>query len=358
VPADETERSRRSWRDSTYGWWNRITKTIVSIGALAAAIAGIVSVLPDSNPDPADIAQLTSVRIAPQVRLSEYEQRSASASSEGSQAPQRAHDIPAQMAGLLQAGPTTSSPTVSDADTTAPETSSSDTTAPETSSSDTAVSSTTTSSLTSTSASSTTEAPPSSDVAVLSRTLPFAIPPPLQDEDPRQRIRRVLDDAVAEDPSLSPYRAERAGGSAMNVLALAQLASTAKGEGGAPEDAAKRLVALLRDARRADTQGPGGELAEGEPLGVVVSADIELIGLRNRSVMLSWSMWQQGGQARLYGEWLNTNLAYVLEATTDDESKTVDLWVPLPKEPGPYYIRLVLTAGQSALDSADSDPFT
>jgi hypothetical protein len=356
TPAAETERRRR-WREWTYGWWNRVTKTIVSIGALAAAIAAILSFLPDSNPDPEDIARVTNVRIAPQVPLSEYEQRSATivpASLQGSQAPQPNHGASAQMAGLLQAGPTTSSPTVSDTDTSAPGTSSSDTTvsSPTTSSSTTSSAPSTTSS-----ASSTTSVPSSSDVEILSRTMPFAIPQALEEVNPKEHIERVLDDAVHKDRTLLPYLSDNTGGTAMKTMALG-LSTTAEGDAVAPADAAEQLVALLRSARRTGMQEPEGELPGGEPLGVVVTADMELIGLRNRPVMLSWEMWQQGGQVRLYGEWLNTNLAYLLEATTNHDTTSVDLWVPLPQQPGPYFIRLALTAEQSALASADSEPFT
>jgi hypothetical protein len=87
-----------------------------------------------------------------------------------------------------------------------------------------------------------------------------------------------------------------------------------------------------------------------------VTADLELAGLRGKPVLLSWSMWQQGGNKRLYGDWLNRNLAYRLEATTDRDT-TLDLWIPLPKAPGPYFVRVDLTAGRSTLASADSQPF-
>ncbi|MGH9249396.1 MAG: hypothetical protein ACRD0W_07775 [Acidimicrobiales bacterium] len=327
------------------------------MGALAAAIAAILSFLPDSNPDPEDIARVTSVRIAPQTPLSEYEQRAATivpGSLQGSQAPQPNHEASAQIAGLLQAGPTTSDPAVSGTDTSAPGTSSSDTTV----SSSTTSSSTSSSALsTASSASSTTSAPSTSDVEILSRTMPFAILPRLQEVDPPERVNRVLADAAAKDPTLRHYLSNATGLAAMKAMALGN-SITAEGDVVAPEDAAEQLVALLRSARRTGTQEPGGELPGGEPLGVVVTADIELIGLRNRPVMLSWEMWQQGGHVRLYGEWLNTNLAYLLEATTDHDTTSVDLWIPLPQGPGPYFIRLLLAAEQSALASADSESFT
>jgi hypothetical protein len=130
----------------------------------------------------------------------------------------------------------------------------------------------------------------------------------------------------------------------------------------APDVAAQQVIRILKDARTTsgDQSSQDQDSANqpvGEPLGVVVSADLELAGLRGRPVLLSWSMWQQGGKKRLLGSWLNRNLAFRLEASTDDDTTSVDLWIPLPKAPGQYFIRATLTADQSTLASADSQPF-
>jgi len=115
-----------------------------------------------------------------------------------------------------------------------------------------------------------------------------------------------------------------------------------------PDVAAERVVKVLKDARTTRRK---------EPLGAVVSVDVELAGLRGKPVLLSWSMWQPTGEARLYGSWLNRNLAYRLKATTDRDTTTLDLWVPLPKPPGPYFIRIQLTADGAPRASTDSEPF-
>jgi hypothetical protein len=116
-----------------------------------------------------------------------------------------------------------------------------------------------------------------------------------------------------------------------------------------PSVAAQRVVALLRNARSSDE--------EDEPLGVVVTADLELVGLADKPVLLSWSMWQQGGGTRLYGDWLNENLAYRLEATTNRDTTSLNIWIPLPREPGPYFVRVHLATLESTLASADSEAF-
>jgi hypothetical protein len=143
---------------------------------------------------------------------------------------------------------------------------------------------------------------------------------------------------------------------------IGSLSLDPKGNPVAPAVAAERVLELLRDARNSraeppEGEQPTGEESRGEPLGVVITADLELAGLRGKPVLLSWSMWQQGGKKRLYGNWLNRNLAYRLEATTDRDTTSLDLWVPLPRSPGPYFIRVNLTAADSLLASSDSQPF-
>src|SRR5215207_3220400 len=71
-PDAPTGRAERSWHAWTSGYWNRITKTTLTAGALAGAIAAIVSVLPSSDPDPQDSARFAAVRLTPLVPLSEY----------------------------------------------------------------------------------------------------------------------------------------------------------------------------------------------------------------------------------------------------------------------------------------------
>ena len=122
-----------------------------------------------------------------------------------------------------------------------------------------------------------------------------------------------------------------------------------QGEPVPPDVAAQRVVELLRDTR----VGGDGD----EPLGVVIATDIELEGLRGKTVLLTWSMWQQSGGARLHGDWLDERLAYSLEATTEHDTTSLDLWIPLPPEPGPYFVRVGLDLGGSSLASADSEPF-
>jgi hypothetical protein len=74
---------------------------------------------------------------------------------------------------------------------------------------------------------------------------------------------------------------------------------------------------------------------------------------------LSWSIFQEGGsQNHLPENWLGNFVAYRLEATTNDDTGTLEMWIPLPKQPGPYFVRLTMTTTDGiSLASMDSSPF-
>ncbi|GLY37560.1 hypothetical protein Amsp01_035840 [Amycolatopsis sp. NBRC 101858] len=78
--------------------------------------------------------------------------------------------------------------------------------------------------------------------------------------------------------------------------------------------------------------------------------------LGNRLVSHSAPM-SVDGKVRLHGDWLNTNLAYELRPSTDHDTTSVDLWVPLPKESGEYKVHVDLTLDGRNVASAESPPF-
>src|SRR5437867_784933 len=101
------------------------------------------------------------------------------------------------------------------------------------------------------------------------------------------------------------------------------LPALARGPNGEPVDsqvAVERIVKIFKETRTSPST-----TGQREPVGVVVTVDLELTGLRGRPVLLSWSMWQHSGATRLHAEWLNTNLAYRIEATSDHETASLDL---------------------------------
>jgi hypothetical protein len=56
--------------------------------------------------------------------------------------------------------------------------------------------------------------------------------------------------------------------------------------------------------------------------------------------------------------WLGEFIAYRLVATTNDDTGSLQLWIPLPKQLGPYVVSLnLMTAEDINLASMDSNPF-
>jgi hypothetical protein len=119
-----------------------------------------------------------------------------------------------------------------------------------------------------------------------------------------------------------------------------------------PQTVADSLDEVFRQARTTTT-GSGGT----QPLGVVVTADITLDGLRGQPVQLSWSIWQQGGNTRLFDTWFTEIVAYQFEPSADQETRSADVWVPLPEATGSYFVRLKVSVQGHPLDSVDSGPF-
>ena len=144
-----------------------------------------------------------------------------------------------------------------------------------------------------------------------------------------------------------------------DVSAVAQfLASSVLTDPGALGKPAARTTAErvreLKDMRTTRVHGS----RKRQLVGVVVSANVEVSGLRGKEVLLSWSMWQTGGSERIYGAWLNERLAYRLKATTDDDTASLDFWIPLPRTKGPYIVRARLAYNGNTLAAGDTPPFT
>ena len=127
-----------------------------------------------------------------------------------------------------------------------------------------------------------------------------------------------------------------------------------------PFVAANRLIGILGQTQTvggAPSNNSGAPSNKRDALGELVSVNMELAGLRGQPVFLLWSIFQEGGHTSLFGKWLNNFVAYRLEATTNDDTGTVEMWIPLPKLPGPFFIHLSLTTDGASIASADSNPF-
>jgi hypothetical protein len=117
-----------------------------------------------------------------------------------------------------------------------------------------------------------------------------------------------------------------------------------------PAVAAESILAILGQSQTVsvgpDSQGGASGSQSGVlgskqvPLGELISVNLELIGLRGQPVVMSWSIFQEGSHASLFGKWLNNFAAYRLDATTNDDTGTMDMWIPLPKLKGPFFVHL------------------
>jgi len=103
--------------------------------------------------------------------------------------------------------------------------------------------------------------------------------------------------------------------------------------------------------------GGGGTGGRWQPLGELVSVNLELAGLKGQTVVLSWSIYPENGSTSLPEKWVGNFVAYQLVATTDDDTGTVDMWIPLPRQQGPYFVRATLALGDTDLASMTSGPF-
>ena len=102
----------------------------------------------------------------------------------------------------------------------------------------------------------------------------------------------------------------------------------------------------------------GGTSTKIQPLGELINVNLELSGLQGQQVFLSWSIFPKNGVNHLSKNWLGEFIAYRLVATTNDDTGSLQLWVPLPKQLGSYFVHVnLMTAEGVNLASMDSNPF-
>jgi hypothetical protein len=319
--------------------WHRaaawISGVIVAAGGLAAAITNIGGLLPGH--DVADAAQFDAVDIAVRVPFLEYQQRLVAPHPKG------AALRPIAMAEVAS-DPT---PTETDA-TTGPGTTfpSAATTGP----SETAGPPETT-------------GPPGTTgpTATGLTTLPFQVrakaPLFAQAIPPGPNAPALIHDPAGQTAYLTVLNLCEQQGIVQEFCPVwGATATTATTSGGAAAEAkvVKTHAVELKNMRT--TRVPGTR--KRQPVGVVVSANFDFTGLRGKSVLLSWAIWQVGGGERLYGDWLNERLAYRFVPQSDHDSGGADFWIPLPKSGGPYFVRSRLTTGGTTLATADSKAFS
>jgi hypothetical protein len=124
-----------------------------------------------------------------------------------------------------------------------------------------------------------------------------------------------------------------------------------------PAKVADALVEFFRDVRTVETPIGGGEAIE-EPVGASVVVNVELSGLRGQAVDLLWEIYEAGGdRGSLFGRWLSSTPAYRLEPSTDHDTTSAALWIPLPPDESRYYVQLTLLTNGTPLYTSVSDQF-
>ena len=283
-------------------WVKRGVAFVVTLGAVAGAVTAVTALWPEADPpDAVDRAEL-SIDVRPRVPLSQYA-RMASAKPQGFRLQptddpvvDEPEEPPAEPTDVPTEGPT---------DVTTDEMP--------------------------------TDVPPTDvDQSPTASTTP----PPGGEVELRPRGGNERTDEVCRQLNYSPDECEP-------VYNIADGFSTDEnGEPVAPEVAARHVVEVLEDSQKTASQ---------EPLGAIVVVKADLIGLRDRPVLLTWAMWHKDGGDRLHEGWLNERLAYELRASTDNDSAVAQLWVPLPKIPGPFLVGVTATVDGAPLTSGEAE---
>jgi hypothetical protein len=119
-----------------------------------------------------------------------------------------------------------------------------------------------------------------------------------------------------------------------------------------PQMAARRLVGIFGKTRMHQTDQ--GKL---DPLGVVVTANLRVEGLRDEEVDISWRLTGRAKGRTPYSRWFKEVLAARFTASALSDGTSVDIWVPMPKRPGKYVVRVTIKHGDTPLIAKKSEPF-
>jgi hypothetical protein len=104
------------------------------------------------------------------------------------------------------------------------------------------------------------------------------------------------------------------------------------------EQVARQLIRVFKGTRtQASLDHPGKR----ELVGVMVDFDISMTGFRNKTIDVRWSLFGARGK-RVPRPWLRKQLALQLKGEADDDSGTGGFWVPIPKNQGPFFIRITV----------------
>ena len=107
--------------------------------------------------------------------------------------------------------------------------------------------------------------------------------------------------------------------------------------------AARRLVALFANSR--------GEVINHKlhPFGVMVTFTARLVGFQGKVATVLWSLYSAAAGAPLNEEWFKTVIAMRITPDNNDDTFSNQFWIPEPRPKGPYYVRLEVEDQQNIL---------
>jgi hypothetical protein len=321
----ESARDERKRRERLGGWFSSLSKgvkalvaAVVAAGAVATAIGAILALWPDPPTPFAELrADLTELSVDEGVTLDEYRLRQEEL--DGSSAPTRAErrQLASSSAQPPTVGTTTTESTETGETETQTETTTTETTETETTETETAKTETT-----QTDTEPTDTSDDGGDIIVA----------PSLSEEAQTRLSDAIRERfggpsgvprplIAEVCLAGPHEPACGLSSTVQFMHVADDAD--------PAEVAERLVEVLSDTRT----------ERREAVGVTVNYRISMTGFRNRRVDVRWELHRPTGPP-LPHAWLRNQRAALLQGEADRDSASPHFWVPLPKEAGPFFVRL------------------
>jgi hypothetical protein len=344
-------------------WWRRTSAIVLAVGALAAAVTAVITLVTTLTPDPDRVDRVTITAAALTTQpLSSYAAtavlRPIPTGGQGNVV-----DVPALVPEPWNTATTDADTSSSpEASTEATETSSEppETTTAEptetTSSAPSTTSSTpvTTTSDSPTSTSSEPDAPadftPDPDVSSVLET----------DEQTDVYCDMVVEPTVvdielptceeAQDVAL-----EVEGGGEVSMPPPVPAPGNARlddqGQPAPPEVAAERLAESLEGVRSVRTED------KIDPVGIRATVSLEIEGMRGRTLALYWRLSAAPGGTALPTEWATPVPACRLVPGTDLDTASIDVWIPLPDSSGPFLLDFYVATETAALTSYRTEAF-
>jgi hypothetical protein len=123
---------------------------------------------------------------------------------------------------------------------------------------------------------------------------------------------------------------------------------------------ARAMLTILRGTRTRPVPAAAGlsNRAQTEPVGVIVSVALTLVGLEDEDVNVYWSLYHAQDGRRVPREWLANRRADTTHAEATSDRRYSTFWVPLPRLRGPFYLRLsAVTEDGTTLDYRNTQHF-